>query len=100
MIINIELKQTLSLYIASITDLSGYDEGVTLSEVIHLESNGDVNNWLRGLPSCLDVVYYNDDCATFADDWVLLDQNLLINNNFDCLKMEDVYFKVLADFLV
>jgi len=97
---NIELKQTLAAYIENITDLSDYDEGVTLSEVIRLESDGDVNNWLRGLPSCLYVVYYNDDCAMIADGWVLLDQELLINNNMEDLHMEDVYFKILADFLV
>jgi hypothetical protein len=100
MIMNIELKQALALYITNITDLSDHREGVTLSEVIHLESNGDVNNWLRGLPSCLNVAFYNDECATFADEWVLLDQELLVNNDLEGESLVDVYFKILADFLV
>ena len=96
---NIELKQALSLYIESITDLSGYDDWVTLSEVIHLESNGDVNNWLRGLPSCLDVVFWDWDCTSVVLGWEALDSGVICDNSLEGLHMADVYFKVLAAFL-
>ena len=103
MIMNIELKQALSTYIESITDLSDYQEGFTLSGIMYLEGGFNVKGvekWLRGLPICLNVAFYNDECVHIASSWVVLDQDLLIDNNMEHLEMADVYFKVLAAFLV
>ena len=102
MIMNIELKQALSTYIESITDLSDYQEGLTLTNIMHLEGGFNVEGvekWLRGLPSCLNVAFYNDECVHIASSWVVLDKELFFNNNIGAETLVDVYFKVLAAFL-
>lgn len=99
---NIELKQMLSYYIKGITDLSGHAEDATLSGVIAIEGGYtvfDIENWLRGLPSCLDVVYYDEDCKGMVEGWLQLDGSLLVNNNLESERLADAYFKVLASFL-
>tara|TARA_R110000744_G_scaffold19861_2_gene52153 strand:+ start:703 stop:1020 length:318 start_codon:yes stop_codon:yes gene_type:complete len=103
MIMNIELKQALSTYIESITDLSDYDEGLTLTRIMYLEADyfgvEGVEKWLRGLPSCLGVEFYNDECIGVLSTWLLVDPNLLINNNLNARYGRTIYFKVLAAFL-
>ena len=102
MIMNIELKQALSTYIESITDLSDYDEGLTLTNIMHLEGDYSVEGvekWLRGLPSCLDVVFWGWDCERRVIAWEDLDSGLIYNNSLGGLYRADIYFKVLAAFL-